>query len=422
MQSRRPSQDCEVVIIGGGIIGICIAAYLAESGKRVLVLDRSGICEETSVGNAGALAFSDILPVTHQNVLSEIPHWLRDPLGPLSIPPSYLPRILPWLRRFLNAGRAEYFEAAVSAQASMMALAEREWMSLIGRLGLKDMLREDGCLELYETEEEFQAGEESWKLRRRFHIPFQHLTGDEIAGYQPGLSKRFVRATFLPSWKTVSDPQRLGHAIWAHAEVHGARLMPLSADNVTCEAGKITVAASNGEKFSCNTLIIAAGAWSRPFAAAFGDRVPLETERGYTTTLPADSFDLRHQLVFPRHGFGITPLETGLRIGGAVELGGLKRPPNFARSRAMLDKASRFLPGLKTSGGRQWMGYRPSMPDSLPVLGRSRREPCVLYAFGHGHFGLTQAAATGRIIRDILLERPLPIDLSPFAASRFRRR
>jgi len=422
MRSRKPSQESDVIIIGGGIIGICIAAYLAETGRRVLVLDRSGICEETSAGNAGALAFSDILPLAHKDMLSQVPGWLKDPLGPLSIPPAYLPRILPWLWRFLRAGRPENFEAAVSAQASLMALAEREWIGLIGRLGIRDMLREDGSLELYESEEDFRAAEEGWKLRRRFRIPFQHLEKHEIAQYQPGLSGRFTRATFVPDWKTVTDPQRVGHAIWAHAEFHGARLMPLSVTAVKTEGGRITVCVANGEKFSCNDLIVAAGAWSRPFAASFGDRVPLETERGYNTTLPVGSFDLRRQLIFPRHGFVITPLETGLRIGGAVEFGGLKRPPNFARSQAMLEKASRFLPELKTSGGRQWMGYRPSLPDSLPVIGRSRREPRVLYAFGHGHLGLTQAAATGRLVRDLLMDRPPPIDLGPFGAERFRGR
>ncbi|WEX09735.1 FAD-binding oxidoreductase [Chelativorans sp. AA-79] len=413
-------REAEVIIVGGGIVGITIAAYLAEAGSKVLVLDRSGICEETSSGNAGALAFSDILPLAHKDMLSQVPRWLGDPLGPLSIPPAYLPKILPWLWRFMRAGRTANFEAAVSAQAAMMTLAEREWMGLFARASIRHMLREDGCLELYESEADFQAAEEGWKLRRRFHVPFQHLERHEIADYQPGLSEAFVRATFVPGWKTVSDPQRIGHAVWAHAEIHGARFMPLTVASATGEGDGVAVCLTNGERLSCRRLVIAAGAWSRPFAASFGDRVPLETERGYNTTLPTGAFDVRRQLIFPGHGFVITPLETGLRVGGAVELGGLKRPPNFARSRAMLEKAARFLPGLETTGGRQWMGYRPSLPDSLPVIGRSRREPRVFYAFGHGHLGLTQAAAAGRLVRDLVLDRPPPIDLRPFRAGRFR--
>ena len=165
-------------------------------------------------------------------------------------------------------------------------------------------------------------------------------------------------------------------------------------------------------------LVVAAGAWSHHWARGFGDRVPLETERGYNTTLPHGAWDLRRQLTFVSHGFVVTPLANGLRVGGAVELGGLKRPPNFARSKAMLAKAAQFLPGLCTTGGREWMGYRPSLPDSLPVIGRSRA-PGVFYAFGHGHLGLTQAAATGRLMRELVLGQEVSIDLSPFSAQRF---
>jgi D-amino-acid dehydrogenase len=419
--AAKTAQDSDVIIIGGGIIGISIAAHLAETGRGVLVLDRSGICEETSSGNAGALAFSDILPLVHKDMLSQVPRWLLDPLGPLSIPPAYLPRILPWLWRFLRAGRPANFEAAIEAQVSITSLAEREWMSLISRLNIRHMVREDGCLELYESDDEFREADEGWKLRRRFHIPFHHLEKHEIADYQPGLSDRFVRATFVPGWKTVSDPQRIGQAVWAHAEAHGARFMPATVSAVKNEAEGIAVHLRGGERLTCNQLVIAAGAWSRQFASAFGDHVPLETERGYNTTLPVGAFDVKRQLLFSRHGFVVTPLETGLRVGGAVEFGGLKRPPNYARSRAMLEKAAQFMPGLKTEGGRQWMGYRPSLPDSLPVIGRSRNDRRVLYAFGHGHLGLTQAAATGRLVRDLVLDRPLPIELAPFRAGRFRR-
>ncbi|WP_309082785.1 FAD-dependent oxidoreductase [Chelativorans sp.] len=419
MTGLEPARDSQVIVIGGGIVGVAIAAYLAEAGRKVLILDRSGICEETSSGNAGALAFTDILPLAHKDMLSKLPRWLLDPLGPLSIPPAYLPRLLPWLWRFLRAGRPGKFEAAVSAQAALTKLSELEWMDLMGRFNMRHMLREDGCLELYESEAEFRASEAGWKLRERFDIPFHHLEKQEIAQYQPGLSDAIVRATFVPGWKTVSDPQRVGQAVWAQAEAQGARFVPATVQAAVKEGDGVTLFLEGGKRLSCDLLVVAAGAWSKQFAASFGDRVPLETERGYNTTLPPGAFDVKRQLIFGGHGFVITPLETGLRIGGAVELGGLRRPPNYARSRAMLDKAARFLPGMKTEGGRQWMGYRPSLPDSLPVIGRSRNEPRVLYAFGHGHLGLTESAATGRLIRDLVLDRPPPIDIKPYRAARF---
>jgi D-amino-acid dehydrogenase len=165
--------------------------------------------------------------------------------------------------------------------------------------------------------------------------------------------------------------------------------------------------------------VLAAGAHSHYLARGLGDRIPLETERGYNTTLPADAFDIRTQVTFGGHGFVVTRLTSGIRVGGAVELGGLSLPPNFRRAEAMLKKAQGFLPGLKTSGGTQWMGFRPSLPDTLPAIGPSRATPRVTYAFGHGHLGLTQSTATARLVADLVTGAPPPIDISPFSPQRF---
>ena len=415
---RFAETDADIVIVGAGIVGICTAAFLAEAGKRVLVIDRTGICEETSSGNAAALAFSDVLPLAHKGMMKNLPRWLADPLGPLAIRPSYLPQLLPWLWRFWRAGHADP-QSAIAAQVSLMRLAEAEWMALLDRSGTRPMLREDGSLELYESEAEFRASLPGWSAREAHGIDFRHVEGAEMADLQPGLAPRFVMGTFVPGWKTVSDPKLLGKAIWAHAEAKGARFEQANVESAAAGGGSARVRLAGGREIRAAKLVIAAGAWSHRLAGVFGDRIPLETERGYNTTLPGDAFDVKRQLIFSGHGFVITPLETGLRVGGAVELGGLKLPPNYARSKAMLEKARRFLPGLKTEGGREWMGYRPSMPDSLPVIGRASQMPNVFYAFGHGHLGLTQAAATGRLIRDLVAGNATAIDLSPFSPQRF---
>ncbi|MCY1244099.1 D-amino acid dehydrogenase 1 [compost metagenome] len=165
--------------------------------------------------------------------------------------------------------------------------------------------------------------------------------------------------------------------------------------------------------------MLSAGAFSHQIARTLGERIPLETERGYNTTLPQDAFDLRTQVTFGGHGFVVTRLSTGIRVGGAVELGGLKLPPNFRRSEAMLKKAQKFLPGFKSEGGVQWMGFRPSLPDSLPAIGRARATGRVIYAFGHGHLGLTLAATTGRHVAD-LLAGAAGAELEPFSIRRFQ--
>ncbi|MBX3583842.1 MAG: FAD-binding oxidoreductase [Rhizobiaceae bacterium] len=420
--SSPGEREDAVAVIGAGIIGICAAAYLAEAGYKVTVYDRTGVCEETSSGNASAFAFSDVLPLAHKGMMKNLPRWLADPLGPLAIRPSYLPKLAPWLWRFWRAGSPDLYEASLAAQAAMMRLAEPEWMGLLDRSRNKSMLREDGSLEFYESESEFRASLPGWEARDRFGISYRHVDGEEMAALQPGLSLQFVKATFVPGWKTSIDPKLLGKAIWAYAQGLGAhfeqREVVAIADGETAGGG-VTLRLSGGGNEQFGKALIAAGAWSHRLAAQLGDRIPLETERGYNTTLPADAFDVRRMLIFGGHGFVVTPLSTGIRVGGAVELGGLDLPPNYARSKAMLEKARRFLPGLKSQGGREWMGYRPSLPDSRPVIGRSRRSPDILYAFGHGHLGKTQAAGTARLIRDLVSGAAPAIDLSPFSPQRF---
>jgi D-amino-acid dehydrogenase len=420
MPSREASpKRADIAIVGAGIVGITAATYLAEAGHGVTIYDRTGVCEETSSGNAAALAVSDVLPMAHKGMMKNLPRWLMDPLGPLAIPPAYLPKLLPWLWRFWRAGAGRHYEASLAAQAGMMGLTEPEWMGLLDRSGLRHMLREDGSLEFYESEAEFRSTLPGWAARDRFGIPFRHIERDEIATLQPGLSKRFVKATFVPGWKTVADPKLLGKAMWAYAETLGATFLQKEVTRVEASGDGVILRFADGSQARAGKALIAAGAWSHRLAAQLGDAIPLETERGYNTTLPPGAFDVKRMLVFGGHGFVITPLSTGLRIGGAVELGGLDLPPNFARSKAMLEKAKRFLPGLKTEGGREWMGYRPSLPDSLPVIGRSRSSRNVFYAFGHGHLGLTQSAGTARLISELVSGQAPAIDLSPFSAQRF---
>lgn len=416
----KGQHDIVIVIVGGGIVGVATAALLAEKGRDVLVIDRSGICEETSSGNAAALAFSDILPMASKGVMRKVPGWLMDPLGPFSIRPSYFPKMIPWLYRFWRASSVEALEKTTVAQGNMMRLAESEMLGLIDRAGLRDCLREDGNLELYESETELAASQPGWDVREKAGIAYEHVRASRLKELQPGLDARFVAGTFVPGWKNVSDPKLFGQAIWAYAESKGARFLQAKVVNAQKRNDGAAVRLDDGTEINASHLVLMAGAWSKDIAQGFGDAVPLDTERGYNTTLPVGSFDVKRQLTFPGHGFVITPMATGLRVGGAVEFGGLQLPPNFARSAAMLKKASMFLPGLKTEGGRQWMGYRPSLPDSMPVIGRASSGGNIYYGFGHGHLGLTQSAATGRIICDLITGFAPVINIEPFKPQRFR--
>lgn len=409
-----------VTIVGAGIVGIAAAALLSEAGHAVTVIDRSGIAEETSKGNAAAFAFSDIMPLASPKIMTKAPRWLLDPLGPLSIRPSYLPRLAPWLWQFWKASMPSLFEASISAQSALMRLAETEMMALVERAGIEAMVRHDGSLELYESEAELKSAEPGWRRRAEAGIAFEHVRGDRLAELQPGLSREFVAGTFVPGWKTVSDPQAFAHALWAYAERLGAVFVRDEVAAIETGGRGPSVRLGNGTSRQSDRLVLCAGAWSaRLLKPVTGLRIPLETERGYNTTLPPGAFPLNRQLIFGNHGFVITPLETGIRVGGAVELAGLDLPPNFARSKTMLEKAARFLPGLKTDGGTEWMGFRPSMPDSLPVVGSLPENSAILLGFGNGHLGLTQSAAMGRLLANLVDQKPPAIDIAALRPDRF---
>jgi D-amino-acid dehydrogenase len=228
-----------------------------------------------------------------------------------------------------------------------------------------------------------------------------------------------VAATFVPAWSTVSDPLQLTLALAREFERLGGRIGRADAIALSSGPDGVSVPLREGPAIVAGRVVVAAGAWSHHLARTLGERIPLETERGYNTTLPSGAFDLKRQLTFGGHGFVVTPLACGIRIGGAVEFAGLDAAPNFARSAALLAKAKRFMPGLRTEGGSEWMGFRPSLPDTLPAIGPSASDDRVVYAFGHGHLGLTQAAATARLIADIVSGRPSPIGLVPYRPQRF---
>lgn len=406
-------------VIGAGIIGLSIAFRLAEAGKRVLIIDRKGMAEETSRGNAGALAFADIEPLASPGVILKAPKWLFDPLGPLSLPPSYAPKILPWMLRFFRASMLDKVAASTKAQAALMNISKTEVEPLYDAAGIGHMLRKDGALYLYEGEKAYNSSRHVWNIRERHGVPFEPVTGQRLAKLQPGLGQTFTHGVFVPQWMTVSDPYEVATGIGRAALERGAVLEIGDVTTVVHGNNCTEVTLRDGRSFTSDSLVIACGAWSHTLAAQLGDKIPLETERGYNTTFPKTAFDLKRQLVIPGDGFVVTPLENGLRIGGAVELAGLERKPDFRRSEIMVEKAKRIMPGLRTSGGKQWMGFRPSLPDTIPVIGRSPNVSRVIYAFGHGHLGLTQAAGTARLVTDMALLRQPKIDMRPYRPERF---
>ena len=409
-------------VIGAGVIGVTAALALLRDGHDVTILDREGVAAGASQGNAGAFAFSDIVPLATPGILRQAPGWLFDPLGPLTIRPGYALSILPWLARFARASMPGRFAAALAAQAALMTRSRAALDRLLPAIDGERLIRREGQLQLYDDAAQMRAAAPSWKERERAGIAFETLTdAAAIAAIQPGIAPRFTHAVFTPDWINVTDPKAWTEHVAGAVLAGGGRIERRAVRALIPEGPRVRAAFDGGEA-RFDRVVLAAGAQSKALLPKdTGLSLPLETERGYNTTLPSGAFDLRTHLTFSSHGFVVTRIGDGVRVGGAVELGGLSLPPNMKRAEALLAKAAAFLPRLQTSGGTQWMGFRPSMPDSLPVIGPLPRHPSMLVAFGHGHLGLTQSAGTAELVADLVARRAPGMDLSPYRPGRFTR-
>ena len=411
-------------VIGAGIVGIQSAHALMDQGHTVTIVDPDGLAERTSRGNAGYIAHTDILPLASPKVWRHLPRWLIDPLGPLSIRPSYALAILPWMLRFMAASTPSRIEESTAALMSLNGMALGAWERRLGKLGIMERhLRRKGYMYMYPTKAGYEATLPTLKRQQKAGIPVELLPDNAaVRRLEPAFSSKAAAGAHFPTGVSVDDPASICKAVGEAAVARGARLIQKSADKLRLVEGGVEVGLKDGEILRSDIVVVAAGAWSKPLAAQIGDDIPLDTERGYNVTLPKGSLGLQRPVLFDGLGFVTTPLDIGDRIGGAVEFGGLEAAPNYARVDAILTRARPYLPDAKFDGGTRWMGFRPSLPDSLPVISRSKASDRVIYAFGHSHYGLTQSAATGELVAQLAAQQRTSIDVMPFSSERFGRR
>ncbi len=408
-----------VVVIGAGIVGVSSALLLRRDGWRVTLLDRSGPGEGASFGNASVITSDYVVPVAVPGLLKELPRLLSDPLGPLSIRWRYLPRLTPWLLRLLAAGRPQRVEAISKALAAITARSLQAHHDLVDWVGGRDMIEEKGWLSVAESPRVWQSHQAKLEIQRRRGVEFSLLTGAEVRQYEPSLSTTFTAGVYYPGAAHVVQSYRYVQMLAEAAQRLGVVYRQVDVRGFGFRDGRVSAVHSDQGTIDCDSLVLAAGAWSKDLARQLGAKVPLDTERGYHMTLPQPGVDLRLPICSLDCGFVATPLESGLRLAGTDELGGLALPPNWKRSEILLTNARRFFADLEWEGATRWMGFRPSMPDSLPVIDRSPKLRNAVFAFGHGHLGLTLGPRTGELVADLLADRPSDIDLTPYGVGRF---
>ena len=413
------TQPRHFAVIGAGIIGVSTALYLQRDGHRVSLIDHRPPGEGASMGNAAVIAAGACEPVAMPGILWRVPGMLRDPLGPLAIRWGYLPQIAPWLLRFVAASRPDRVEASSIALRELSLRCRDAYRPLTEAAGIAHMIRDTGWLSVYRTEASFAAAEEEFALQRRRGVKMELLDREHIRQVEPSLAPMFERAAFYPEHSMTVNNFRLVQRLAADFIARGGRLLQEKVSDIELGPHGPRTVVTDKDRIEIDAAVIAAGAWSRALTRRLGHRVALDTERGYHVTLPDPGVMPRLPIHIADFGFVATPLENGLRFAGTVELGGLEAPPNWGRAEILLERGRQVFPGLKEQGRTQWMGFRPSVPDSVPVISGSPKLPNAYFAFGHGHLGLSYGAVTGRLIADLAAGRDPGLDMRPYRVDRW---
>jgi D-amino-acid dehydrogenase len=409
----------KVTIIGAGIVGIATACYLRRDGHEVTVVDMRPPGEYCSFGNAGILSPGSCVPLATPGILWKVPGYLADPMGPLTVRWSYLPRAMPWLLRFIAASSMKRVEHIADALRPLLKQTFDAYEPLVKHAGVTDLIRRTGYVVVYQKREAYLGDALAWKLRRDRGVAIEELDAAEIKRRVPQLAGDYEVGLYLPEQGYCANPERLTKSLAAQFARDGGKLLQRKVLGIEVGAEGPHALITDAGNVPVETLVICAGAHSNEFTAQLGDTVPLEAERGYHVTYSDPRVELPLPVFLPEYKFFVTPMEMGLRIAGQTEFAGVDAEPNYARADILAQHMQRILPDISAADTTKWMGRRPSLPDSLPVIGRATAFANVYYAFGHGHVGLVGGAPTGRIIADLIAGREPGLDIRPYSAGRF---
>jgi glycine/D-amino acid oxidase-like deaminating enzyme len=407
----------DIAIVGAGIIGLAIACRLAAAGRAVVVIDPNEPGLGASYGNAGAIAPYGCAPIGNPDVLRNLRSLLLDSESPLAIRPAALPAMLPWLSRFVWQSMPARARRNGRALAGLLKDAMPAWRDLAMQAEASDLFRHEGCLYLYRDKMPPRNSEWAARLRDELGVRQDRLDSAEVARLEPALPPA-AGGVFFPDAAHIVDPHALTRRLAAAAESNGASFQRARVERLQLQDSRQIRLSCRDLAVDARTVVLAAGAWSRSLARQAGDNVPLDTERGYHIEFAIQTCPIKRPVSPVDLGFYVTPMQGRLRVAGTVELGGLSAPLNPDRIAVLERGVRKLFPNLGPIE-RQWLGFRPSLPDSLPVIGPSRRHPNLIHAFGHGHLGMTLAGVTSRIVASLIEDRNHVSDLAAFQPDRF---
>ena len=408
----------DITIIGAGIIGVNVALALQKKGFDTLIVDQNEPAHGCSSGNAGVIASYGVTPVSMPGLWKQVPNMLFKPDGPLSIRRQHLLRLLPWLYRFWRCARPDIVQRNSVALAQLVQHGLQDYLQITQAAGIGHLLKPSPVLAVYGSQADFERDHQVWRLRQEQGVRWETIQEEALHDLEPALSDKLNFAVMLQNTGFVVDPQLFTQALFNEYINKGGRYQRLKVNALQPDECGVTLVTST-DPLKAKQVVVACGAFSALLAQGLGEKIPLEQERGYHITL-SDFKGLppRHAIISPAHKVIATPMQPGLRIAGMVEFGGFL-PPNFKRSLILHQQLLALFPTIEKGSYTQWMGHRPTLPDSVPVIDRSAASANIFYAFGHQHVGLTSGPMTARLITEMIEGVEPTVDITPYRASRF---
>ncbi len=427
MTSMRSDSQRHAVIIGQGAVGCATAIEALRAGMRVTVVEpeSAGGLHATSYGNSGWLSTHSVIPPALPGAWRRVPGWLADPNGPLAVRWRYLPKVLPWLVRYLAAGWTEQrVQRTAFALRQLLVDAPALHKELAQRAGAPQLIEHRGLLHVYRSRDEFEADALAWRVRQRVGVAWEEWDTPTLREREPDLHARYTLGIFVPEAGHCRDPGAYVAALARYAQSLGATSVRTRAKGFRIKDGRLSAVLTEEGEIACDTAAICSGAHSAELAASVGSIVPLESERGYHVEVTGAEFGPRTPMMAADGKLIVNWMDGRLRAGGQVEIAGLSAPANWRRADILYRHLQSMFDGLsphsQTSSVERWLGHRPSTPDGIPCIGVSAATRDVVLAFGHGHVGLGGSARTGLWAAQLLAGATPSQSLSAFDPARFQ--
>ena len=409
---------CDSVgIIGAGIQGVCIGLQLVKKGIPVTIFDKNNPGSMSSYGNAGHFSPYAVVQLNRPDVIYDIPKMLLSSYGPLALKWNYIPKMIPWILKYLKSSTKKSMMHTTKYMHQILDLSLNAYDEILSEIDTTNLVERKGIIYIW-TNKNLKSREMEIKIRDELGVKQRLLTKKEVLELEPNLNPVFDAGVIYDYAYHARDPKEITKKLFELFIKLGGKFEKKEVINVEQTRFNETQIKTNSEKFSFEKIVLACGAFSKKLTDQLGEKIPLDTERGYHIHYKNMDHLLKRPVIFLDRGFGMTPMNQGLRAVGTVELGGFDNPISKKRIDYIDKCAKELLPQLKEFQD-EWLGFRPTLPDFLPVIGPSLKNRNIIYAFGHHHLGWTLGAITGKIVSGIVNEEKTNLDLTPYSSSRF---